>query len=173
MIKSGHDRKFADKIELPLGDRMCVPRVVEPNPRSVSTCNCWVEIDHRGAGSMYLSHTHGHIRREFPLTNILFFVQPAHAMSSRKTSEPPRNRSRNGTPGLATTAIVGCMPTSAGGSREPFAQVSRALCPLLVRDVRVMLLAEPTSDKILEDRLQYVQSARNNRRCYSIGIARD
>jgi hypothetical protein len=46
---------------------MCYPRVVEPNPRSVSTCNCWVEIDHRGDGSMYLSYSHGHIRDDVSL----------------------------------------------------------------------------------------------------------
>ncbi|KAK3298449.1 uncharacterized protein B0H64DRAFT_75046 [Chaetomium fimeti] len=33
------------------GGRRCSPHVTVPNPYSVSICNCWVEIDHRGAGT--------------------------------------------------------------------------------------------------------------------------
>ncbi|EAQ89738.1 predicted protein [Chaetomium globosum CBS 148.51] len=38
---------FGDKKAM-AGTRNCLPHVVEPNPRSISTCNCWVEIIHRG-----------------------------------------------------------------------------------------------------------------------------
>jgi hypothetical protein len=43
------------------------------------------------------------------------------------------------------------MRASADGIQGLFAQVSRALCRLLVRDARVMLLVESTSDKMIED----------------------
>lgn len=113
------------------------------------------------------------IAKELLITNTLFLVQPAHAKSSQKTSEPPPSRSSNGTPGLARTAIVDCIPALSTTSRGLFVQVSRALYRLVVGGVRVVLLAEPTSDKVLEGQLRYVQSTRYNWICYSKGIARN